>query len=308
MNFLNLYGQQAARYNFFERAAEQPQTLMLCFVAALVSGGMIFAFMNAPQQMRRYIIGAFTFMSGLFYVLLWLWPANVSYKPGQIPNTPVESVARGLQETLPRVSDIAQILTGFLLLLGIISLLRIHITRSLKKNEEAIYSRILLVAMAAMAAFGFADWIQRQADKDGRLNDPENWGWIQAGKNLLFDGIYQQMEAAMFSIIAFFILSAAYRAFRVRSVESSVLMASALILMLSLMGVVTTFSSDLLASIADSTKNSFVENFKLDVVAGWVKEFLQTPSVRAIEFGVGLGALAMGLRLWLGLEKGGGGA
>ncbi|MEZ5162691.1 MAG: hypothetical protein R2688_02865 [Fimbriimonadaceae bacterium] len=41
------------------------------------------------------------------------------------------------------------------------------------------------------------------------------------------------------------------------------------------------------------------------MVAGWLRSNMQIPAIRAIEFGVGLGALAMGLRIWLGLEKGG---
>jgi len=33
---------------------------------------------------------------------------------------------------------------------------------------------------------------------------------------------------------------------------------------------------------------------------------IQTPAIRGIDFGVGIGLLAMGLRLWLSLEKTGG--
>jgi hypothetical protein len=83
------------------------------------------------------------------------------------------------------------------------------------------------------------------------------------------------------------------------------MMASALILMLSLMGAVDFLWSGMIDSVTGGDKASFLNNFRLDVVSGWVKSYLQIPSIRALDFGVGLGALAMGLRIWLGLERGG---
>ena len=309
MNLLTMFGQQAIKYNVFEQPAYQPITMALVALAMLLGFGLMFAFTRVPQPMRKYVIGAFTFLSGGFYVLLWLWPANVSFKPGQATGGMVESFAVGLQETLPRVSDVAQILTGFLLLLGIISLLRQHITRATKGTADSAYSWVLLSSMALMTVVGYSNWIQRTfMDPKGELIDKVNWTPVQYANDLLFDGAYQQMEAAMFSIIAFYILSAAYRAFRIRSIESSVLMGSALILMLSLMGALTYAWGHGIDDLIKNTHNTFWGNFKIEVVASWVKEFLQKPSIRAVEFGIGLGALSMGLRIWLGLEKGGGGA
>lgn len=295
-------------YNFFELPAGSGQLWIRIVVAFALGLGMLFLFLNAPVNMRRYIVGAFTFTSGLFYVLLWLWPKNVSFKPGQLARGPVEQFAVGLQETVPRVSDLSQILTGFLLLLGIISLLRIHITRATRKSADSAYSVLLLGSMAIMTVFGFLNWTDRINDKNSKLSDPANWGFVQYGQDFLFDGLLQQMEAAMFSIIAFYILSAAFRAFRIRSVESSVLMGSALILMLSLMGALTNVWGTAVDHLVTSTHIGFFDNFKLEVVADWLKKYMQTPSIRAIEFGVGLGTISMGLRIWLGLEKGGGGA
>src|SRR5262249_52988207 len=118
-------------------------------------------------------------------------------------------------------------------------------------------------------------------------------------------GQFQVMESAMFSIIAFFILSAAYRAFRIRSIEATILLAAALIMMLSLMGGLVHAWDGTVSNLAHWQPDSFWNNFKLTDGSNWIKSTLQTPAIRAIEFGVGIGALAMGLRLWLSLEKGG---
>jgi hypothetical protein len=111
----------------------------------------------------------------------------------------------------------------------------------------------------------------------------------------------QQMDAAMFSLIAFFILSAAYRAFRVRSVEATILLATALLFIVSLMGIV----EPLWNQISGTDPSSFRYNFSLTSISSWMTRSVQTPSIRAIDFGIGIGALAMGLRLWLSLEKAG---
>jgi hypothetical protein len=114
------------------------------------------------------------------------------------------------------------------------------------------------------------------------------------------------MDAAMFSIIAFFILSAAYRAFRIRSIEATVLLASALVVMLSLMGAVTNAWQGGIDTLAHGNQASFLQNFSLDTIRGWLTNNVQTPSIRGIDFGIGIGSLAMGLRLWLSLERTGG--
>jgi hypothetical protein len=128
------------------------------------------------------------------------------------------------------------------------------------------------------------------------------WGPAEYAKDLLFDGFLQKMDAAMFSLIAFYILSAAYRAFRARSVEATVLLISALIVILSLMGLLqNTWDRGI-----DSTHVELLKNLRLDDIATWLKNTMQTSSIRGLDFGVGIGLLAMALRLWLSLETIGG--
>ncbi|MBS1709537.1 MAG: hypothetical protein JSS65_12560 [Armatimonadetes bacterium] len=295
-----------ARLTFFGMTPNSPELWVKIIVTFILGLGVMFAFTKAPIRARRMIVFSFTFASGLFYILLWLWPVAVAREPGTLPNNAVEGVAFWLDDAVPRIADVAQILTAFLLGLGIMSLLTVHTQRIRRKAQDWKYSVLLMVSLVTMVGFGYVDWIQKKfQDPQGKLLEMANWGPVQYGQDLLFDGAYQQMEAAMFSMIAFFILSAAYRAFRVRSVESTVLMASALILMLSLMGALDFIWTTGINNLVAQTHNPFLDNFKISEVAGWVKSTLQTPSIRAIEFGVGLGAVAMGLRIWLGLERGG---
>jgi uncharacterized membrane protein len=271
-----------------------------------VAMGIFFVFSIAPTKARRPIVWSFTFLAGGFYVLLFLWPTPVGRVPNQLPNDQVEAVSFWLADFQPRVADLSNILTAFLLGLGIFSVLRIHLTKLVKKQKDWGYSIVLLAAMVLMAGFSYTDWIQREFMPNGAaLDEYRNWGIAQYMSDVLFDGFLQQMDAAMFSMIAFFILSAAYRAFRIRSVEATVLMASALILILSIMAIVEVPWANFINQLADNNPEAFINNLKISEIANWFRSTLQVPSLRALEFGVGLGALAMGLRLWLGLEKGG---
>ena len=49
---------------------------------------------------------------------------------------------------------------------------------------------------------------------------------------LLFEGLFVALGSAMFSLLGFYIAAAAYRAFRVRSAESSLMMIAAVLVML----------------------------------------------------------------------------
>jgi hypothetical protein len=281
--------------------------LIGAIIGALVFGlVVILALQRVPANLRRPIVVGFTFIAGLFWVLKWLVPEPINRGPNDIPSGPVDAMGFWFQDNVTVVNDVANTTAAFLLGLGLFSLLRVHLGRAVKGKKGAFYSSVLLVCLVSMATLGFINWNQRTFnDPDNLLADEANWGPVQYAFDLLFGGLFQQMEAVMFSMIAFYILSAAYRAFRIRSVEATVLMGSALILMLSLMGAVDFAISGAINQASGGDPGSFLNNFKLTVIADWVKAYLQVPSLRALDFGVGLGALAMGLRLWLGLEKGG---
>lgn len=301
---LNWLAQTPPTPNFWGR--EPGGSALTAAVVAFVVGMIIFiALTKAPTRARRPIVWFFTFMAGLFYVAFWLWPKPIDRQEGEIPLNMVEQVGFFLSDAQGRITNVANVITAFLLGLGIFSLLRIHISRLAKKQKDWFFSMILLISLVAMVFVGYADWISRINDLEGRLNEPANWGPVNKAADFLFDGMLQNMDAVMFSMIAFYILSAAYRAFRIRSVEASVLMASALIAMLNLLGLVDFAWNGVIDSITGGDPASFFNNFKLSEAARWVQSNMQVPSIRALEFGVGLGALAMGLRLWLGLEKGG---
>jgi hypothetical protein len=289
--------------------------LWLAIIGTFIAGLLlVFGLMQAPPNLRRPIVWSFTFGAGLFYVIYYFWPKPIARETASPPDVLVEDVPIGFvdavafwfTDALPVVSNITQVIGGLMLGLGIYSLVTVHSKRLLRKHKDAFFSATLLISIVLMVAFGFWDYYVREKGPNAgeQLPDMSNWALPEYGFNFLFDGLLQQMDAAMFSMIAFFILSAAYRAFRIRSVESTVMMASALIFVLSLMGLADYLFSMPIRAAQEGGGNEFLNNFTLPTVAAWIKDYMQVPSLRALEFGIGLGALAMGLRIWLGLEKG----
>lgn len=291
--------------------ARNPQGDLKMFIGGgLILGIILFlAVMQTPIQARRPLVWLVTFLSGGFMVAYTYWPKPINFDPKtELPANGVESVGSFLQQSFGVVSSFVQIIAAFLLGLGIFSLLRIHTMNIARKKKDWAFSVILLVAMFSMITFGYADFMVRQKDKAIDFDDPANWQMVNMVRDFLFDGLLQQMDAAMFSIIAFFILSAAYRAFRARSVEATILLGTALLVILSLMGVVAGAWDDKVVAMAGTEKTAsadFLMNFKITEVAGWLKNTFQTPAITGIKFGIGLGTISMALRIWLGLEKGG---
>lgn len=291
----------------YESASTQ---LYLSIAVTLIIGfGLFFALMRTPPRFRSKIAAAFTFLAGLLYVGIWLWPRAQAREPNELPANTTEAVAFWLQDTQGQFQELSNILTAFLLLMGVFSLLRLHVNRVRKQQTDWPFSIVLLVSVGLMTFFGYWDWrttMNMTPEQLEAIKDVANQPTAVWMKDLLFQGLLQTMEAAMFSIIAFYILSAAYRAFRVRSVEATILLASALIVMLQLLGMAENYWSVAIDNMGGlDNPNSFINNLRLESLTQFIRDNLQAPGLRAIDFGVGVGVLAMALRLWLSLERGG---
>jgi len=300
---VNLLAQLDAK-TFWNAPSDSAELKVKLVLSLLVGFGLVVGLMFTPAQARKYIVFAATFISGLFYVLFWLWPAPIHRQKGEGPRGTIEAASFWISDAQSVVASLTNVIAGFLLGLGIYSLLRVHGTRILKGHKDTFFSAVLLICMVAMFLFGIIDFAQHQDPKNFGLADEKNWGFINYGKDLLFDGLLQNMDAAMFSIVAFFIMSAAYRAFRARSVEATILLVTALIVMFSLMGVVVFMDGQF---IDNNFKGSpIAASLRISDITAWLLKNVQTTAIRGIDFGVGLGLMAMALRIWLNLEKTGG--
>lgn len=102
---------------------------------------------------------------------------------------------------------------------------------------------------------------------------------------LLYDGLYVPLGAAMFSLLGFYIATAAYRAFRIRSAESALMMTAALIVMLGQI------------PFGVWIWDGFPE------ARNWLLKIPSAAAFRAITFGAAIAGLVMAFRMWFSIES-----
>ncbi|MDD3045606.1 MAG: hypothetical protein PHF33_09140 [Candidatus Delongbacteria bacterium] len=101
----------------------------------------------------------------------------------------------------------------------------------------------------------------------------------------MFMSVYVPFQATVFSLLAFYIASAAYRSFKAKSVESGVLLAASIIVMLSKIPIGQEIWS------------------QIPVMGEWIMDAPSSAGRRAIIFGGYLGSITMMIRIFFGLER-----
>lgn len=264
--------------------------------AMLGSALLLFALSRVPSNFRRPLVGLFILLAGLLWILDWALPkAEIRRATGETDSIiPLPFWPYEYNLVMEKVVQGSQVLSGVLLALGVLSILRVHVKRLTKGQKDWPFSLVLLISMAAMIVIGLGEWVASNREAAGMPGDYE---FVKTAFAVVFIDMLQILDAAMFSLIAFFILSAAYRAFRIRSVEATIMMAVALIVLLG-------FIPLAMALTAGLPTEGFASNFRIEEMKSWILLTVSTPALRAIDLGLGLGLLAMALRIMLGLEKG----
>ncbi len=165
----------------------------------------------------------------------------------------------------------------FTLVIGTGSLIGLHYDKIARRKEKWPYSIVTLVALAVMTIIGLSS--------PNAIQNPQG----------LFMKIYfyvlSPVLATMFALLAFFIASASYRAFRARNLLATLLLCSAVIVMLGRI------------SVGDMITGWLPPGVRLSDVATYILEFPNTAAKRAIYIGVGLGIAATSLKIILGIER-----
>jgi len=158
----------------------------------------------------------------------------------------------------------------FAMALGLWSLIKVTFIKIKRKAPGWGYGLITMAGLVTMIFLGLVS---------GSSGIRGNTPFMK-----LFTNVYTPIQATMFSLLAFYIASAAYRAFRARTVLATILLATALIIMLRLipLGPISGFNQWL---------------------ASWILSVPNMAAKRAITIGVGLGATATALKIILGIER-----
>jgi hypothetical protein len=174
-------------------------------------------------------------------------------------------------------SDWFSIVAACAIWLGALSLFKMSIEKVARRKEGWFYSVIIIVSFLAVVVVGFAE---------GR--DYRNAGtWFDWQYNYA----YTPLSMTMFALLAFFVASASYRAFRARNTEATLLLLSAFFVMLGRV------------PIGDVLTGFLPAEYRLSHLATWVMQFPNTAGQRAILMGISLGIVSSSLRIILGIER-----
>ena len=224
------------------------------------------------------------------------------------------------------------ILASFAIFLGGFNLLKIQMQKVLRKKQGWQYS------LFAIAGFIFAI----TAGFFYKGNPDVAWGTHVTADGTLFKWIFTYMfaplGATMFALLAFFVASASFRAFRIRNLEATLLLVAGIIIMIGRVPLGSSISSwfimYLLVLIGGVVINSVFKNkqytaifvsvgiiivtsagssmgwpldqpgiFYLPHLQEWIYMNPNVAGTRSIMMGIGLGIFATSIRYILGIEK-----
>lgn len=161
--------------------------------------------------------------------------------------------------------------------IGVINLTRVHVNNIKRKRATWKYSVILLISLYSMAIFSI---IASPFALDptatvipARVIDFSTPIW-----EFLYYKILVNINSSIFSLLAFFIASAAYRAFKARSLESTILLVAGLLVVLGQ------------TPLVDLVWPGF------SLIRDWILAYPNTAGQRGILIGAALGILAFSVR------------
>lgn len=266
------------------------------FGAVLVGIVALVGLTSVPPRYRKLVVAAITFLGGLYFSLEFLLPHKaIHIGPFHLPGSAgVAHFAGELTKAKPDVADWAMIIGSFAVLMGISNLFQIH-GKAVRKMTPGWYNSLaFFISFFLIMIAGFMKDAYAPAPK----HEPGSICTVSTQLfAILFNGFVQNLDATMFSLVAFYIVSAAYRAFRVRSAEAALMMVTAGVIMLGLVPVGAMMTNWL-------PHSGPLASLRLENLTIWLLTWPNMAVQRAIQFGLGVGGLAMALRIWLSLERG----
>ncbi|MEW6411562.1 MAG: hypothetical protein AB1483_03710 [Candidatus Zixiibacteriota bacterium] len=179
------------------------------------------------------------------------------------------------------------IIAVFAFFLGGGNLVRVHVTKLRRRKADWWFSIVTLIGFFCMLIIGLF-----KIGNDGGIaaQVTAEGSWFQE----VFNYILNPLQSTMYALLAFFVASASYRAFRAKNNEATILLIAAFIILLGR----TPFGTMLTAWIPESFSVLQIPN-----LAVWLMNSPNLAGQRAIIIGIGLGVVSMSLRLILGIER-----
>ncbi len=176
-------------------------------------------------------------------------------------------------------SDWFSIIAACAIWLGALNLLKVSANKIYRKREDWGYSIVIIACFLIIAVIGFAEG-------EGFRNIGTKFDW-------LYQYVYTPLSSTMFALLAFFVASASYRAFRARNFDATLLLVAAFLVMIGRVPV-----GDAIAM-----KLHLPLSIYPSEISSWIMNVFNTAGQRAIMIGIALGIVSTSLRVILGIER-----
>lgn len=186
------------------------------------------------------------------------------------------------------------ILASIAFILGGGNLIKLHARKMALRQAGWAYSAITLLAFAVTLFIGLS-----KIGVSPNLQFPDMaWSghYRESGAPFwwIYEYAFKPLTATTFSMLAFYIASAAFRAFRAKNLEAILLLGTAFIILLG-----RTFAGIILTSwLPDSLAGLRIENLTVEIM-----RVVNTAGSRAIMIGIALGVASTSLKVLLGVDR-----
>lgn len=190
------------------------------------------------------------------------------------------------------------ILAAIAFVLGGGNLLKIQLKKMSDQSPGWGYAAVTAIAFVLTLVVGLG-----KVGVPPSLEFP-NYGWSgsynQQGGMFwwLYEFAMKPLQATMFAMLAFYVASAAFRAFRAKNMEASLLLGTAFIILLG-----RTYAGVWLTDGISDEPSSWWRNLRLENVSDSIRGLFTTTGTRAIMIGVALGIASTSLKIILGVDR-----
>lgn len=175
------------------------------------------------------------------------------------------------------------ILAGVAFVLGGANILKVNLQKISYRREGWGFAIVTLVGFIVTLIIGFSKFGILPSEKfpdfawSGDVNTEGGGLWW------IYNYMYSPLAATMFSLLACFVASAAFRAFRAKNTEATILLCTAFVVLLG-----RTYLGALI---------------QLDLVSSYIMNVINLAGIRAVTIGIALGIVSTSLKVLLGVDR-----
>ncbi|MCK4871112.1 MAG: hypothetical protein KAS72_00135 [Phycisphaerales bacterium] len=186
------------------------------------------------------------------------------------------------------------IIASFAMILGGGNLLKIHLSKVSDRGKGWAFSGVTLAAFILMLIIGLSKMGVHPNDNYPGFAWSGNYRETGAPFWWMYEHALKPLTATMFSMLAFYIASAAFRAFRAKNFEAILLLGTAFIILLgrTAAGVVLT-----------GWMPERLSGLRLENLTIFIMTTFNTAGNRAIMIGIALGIASMSLKVLLAVDR-----